>query len=126
MKYLIGDIPYEWLEEEEEGKGEDISYLEITMLVYQDDIRRTEKYDGTTGKYQFLELVFVPPWGDEETTRKHKQCGGYHPENWWEDDKNDIAYECRQCEYHSWEKYGVFLLGRVDPEPETKEHKEVE
>lgn len=43
MKYLIGDIPYEWLEEEEEGKSEDIAYLEFAVLEYEYYIRTTEE-----------------------------------------------------------------------------------
>ncbi len=43
MKYLIGDIPYEWLEEEEESKSKDIAYLEFAVLEYQYYIRPTEE-----------------------------------------------------------------------------------
>lgn len=125
MKYLIGDIPYEWLEEEEKSKSEDIAYLEFIVLQYQYNVWSTEKYDSSSRKDEFLGLVFISSGGDEESSCVDEQCGCYDPENWRQNHKDNIAHKGWQSEDHAGEKDGIFFLGGVDPEPEPKEHKEV-
>lgn len=125
MKYLIGDIPYEWLEEEEKGKCQYISYLEIAMLVYQDDVWSTEKDYRSSWENQLLYLVFISSWRYEEAACKDKEGCRYDPEYWWENNKCDIANEGRESENHTRKEDWIFILGRIHPEPQTKEHKEV-
>lgn len=43
MKYLIGDIPNEWLEEEKERKSKYVTHLEKIMLENEDDIWSTQE-----------------------------------------------------------------------------------
>ena len=73
-----------------------------------------------------MEFVFISPGGDEETSCVDEQCRCYDPENWRQYHEDNIAYKGRQSEDHAREKDGIFFLGGIDPEPEPKEHEEVE
>lgn len=83
MKYLIGDIPYERLEEEKESKCQYISYLEIVVLIDEYNVGSTEKDDSATWENQLLYLVFVSSRYYEKTSCKDKESGCCDPEYRW-------------------------------------------
>lgn len=86
----------------------------------------TEKYNRPSSQYEFLRFIFETPRDQNESSRKDKQWWRHHPKQRREEHKYSIGNKCRKCQNHAWEKYRIFIFGRINPKPQSKEEEKTQ
>lgn len=85
-----------------------------------------EKYHRSASQYKFLCFIFETPRDQNKSSCKDKQWWRHHPEKRGEEHKYSISDKCRKCQNHAWEKYRIFIFGRIDPKPQSKEEEKTQ
>lgn len=121
VKNLVCTVPKERLEEEECRQSKQAVFLEN-----QNYISTTEKYDRTCSQDKLFCIVSKESSDEYQTPRKDKKTDSNHPENSGYNFKSHKRIKCRQYCQNSCEKYGIFIINIIHPDPEPQKKQEWE